>query len=73
MHEYTKEGCIRMAGLWMNRRGQIEESLTVMWKCSGGGVIVLVCQQILAKGQTMREGHQKEKTESHREGCDLGP
>lgn len=27
MHEYPNKCCIRISGLWMNRRGQIEESL----------------------------------------------
>ena len=50
MHEYPNKGCIRMAGLQMNRRGQIEETLTVMGGAEGREVIVLAGQQIMAKG-----------------------
>lgn len=48
--EYPNKGCIRIAGLWMNRRGQIEESLTAMGEWKGREVIVLAGQQIMAKG-----------------------
>lgn len=50
MHEYPNKGCIRIAELWKNRRGQIEESLTGMGEWRGREVIVLAGQQIMAKG-----------------------
>lgn len=40
MHEYPNKGCIRITRLWMNRRGQIEESLTAMGEWRGREVIV---------------------------------
>lgn len=50
MHEYPNKGCIRIARLWMNRRGQIEESLTSKGEFRSREVIVLAGQQIMAKG-----------------------
>lgn len=50
MYEYAIKGCIRITGLWMNRRGQIEESLTAMGEWRGREVIVLAGQQIMVKG-----------------------
>lgn len=40
MHEYPNKGCIRITRLWMNRRGQIEESLMAMGEWRGREVIV---------------------------------
>lgn len=47
MHEYPN---IRIARPWMNRRGQIEESLMAMGEWRRGEVFVLAGQKIMARG-----------------------
>lgn len=56
MHEYPDEGCIRIARLQLNRRGKIEESVTVTGERRVGQVIVLAGRLIMRESPIKSPG-----------------
>lgn len=62
MHEYPDKGCIRITRLQLNRRGKIEESVTVTGERRVGQVIVLAGQVITRESPIKSPGRRWSKT-----------